>query len=109
MEFYQGVCTLMQNPYPGSEEQTVGRYQLRYAAGLYWLIDMEQSEGAYISPVPLNDAGAKLWRLLERGVSGEEICRRLCAEHGISEEQARRDLRDFIEQLQTMHVDLGGT
>ena len=98
----------MENAFPGSNDQAVGRYQLRHAAGLYWLIDMEQSGGAYINPIPLNDSGAKLWRMLESGVSQEEICRRLCAEHEISMEQARVDVRDFIEQLQAMHVDLGG-
>ena len=98
----------MENTYPGRGGPTAGRYQLRHAAGLYWLIDMEQPGGTYISPVPLNDTGARLWRMLESGASPAEICRRLCAEYEIPVEQARGDVRDFIELLQTMHVDLGG-
>lgn len=99
----------MQNAHHSSGDQTVGRYQLRYAAGLYWLIDMEQSGDPYISPIPLNDSGAKLWRMIDSGTSPAEIYEQLCAEYGISIEQARSDVHDFMEQLQAMHVDLGGT
>ena len=99
----------MPKDYHSGGDQRAGRYQLRHAAGLYWLIDMEQSGGAYISPVPLNDVGAKLWRMFAGGASRSEICRRLCEEYEVSMEQARRDVDDFMEQLQTRHVDLGGT
>ena len=99
----------MQNPCHSSGHPPAGRYQLRHAAGLYWLIDMEQPGESYTSPVPLNEVGAKLWRLLDSGASSEEICRRLCAEYEISTEQAQRDVRDFLAQLQTTGVDLGGT
>ena len=99
----------MQDAYQKSGDQRAGRYQLRHAAGLYWLIDMEPPGGVYISPVPLNEGGATLWRMIDSGASQEEICQRLCAEYEISMEQAQVDVRDFIEQLQAMHVDLGGT
>ena len=85
-----------------------GRYQLRRAAGLYWLIDMEQSGTSYTSPVPLNEGGAKIWRMIESGTPVANICERLSEEYGIPLEQAREDVRDFIEQIQTKHVDVGG-
>ena len=84
------------------------RYQLRHAAGLYWLIDMEQPDKSYHGPVPLNEGGARLWRMIDGGASLDEICQRLCAESGISMERARADADDFIQQLQNLHVDLGG-
>ena len=99
----------MKNAYSRGDGPGVGRYQLRHAAGLYWLIDLEQPGGAYVNPIPLNDSGARLWRLIDSGASQEEICRRLCEEYGISAEQAQSDVREFIEQLQSMRVDLGGT
>ena len=99
----------MQDPCRSSGGQRPGRYQLRHAAGLYWLIDMEPPGGAYVSPVPLNESGAKLWRMFESGASREEICKQLCAEYEIDLEQARSDVCDFMEQLQAIHVDLGGT
>ena len=98
----------MPTAYNGSEKGVGGRYQLRYAAGLYWLIDMEQSGEAYIRPVPLNEGGAKLWRMIAGGASLEEICGQLCAEYEISMEEARSDTRDFLQQLQTMHIEFGG-
>ena len=91
-----------------SGENREGRYQLRHAAGLYWLIDMEQPDKAYHSPVPLNEGGAALWRMIDGGASIDEICQNLCAESGISMEQARTDATDFIQQLKNLHVDLGG-
>ena len=96
----------MQTSYPGNGEQIGAKYQLRYAAGLYWLIDMKQSGAGYISPVPLNESGAKLWRMIEDGIPQTEICRQLCEEYEISMEEARGDLQDFVRQLQTMRVDL---
>ena len=97
----------MQTSNRRNDNHAGARYQLRYAAGLYWLIDMEQSGDSYISPVPLNESGAKLWRMIGSGTSRAEICRQLCAEYEISEEQALSDLHDFIGQLQTQRVDIG--
>ena len=98
----------MQDDCHKSRGHGAGRFQLRHAAGMYWLIDMAPPGGAYVSPVPLNDGGAKLWRMLESGASPEEICQRLCAEYEISIEEARSDVHAFVEQLRAMHVDLGG-
>ena len=98
----------MQTAYHRRDGRTGGRYQLRHAAGLYWLIDMEQPGGSYTSPVPLNEIGAMLWRTIDSGASFEELCAQLCAEYEIPMEQARSDARSFIEQLQTLRVDLGG-
>ena len=97
----------MENGNHSGGAQRAGRYQLRHAAGLYWLIDMEQSGEKYISPVPLNESGAMLWRMLYSGASRAEICESFAAGNGISIEQARIDTDDFIRQLKTMHVDLG--
>ena len=98
----------MQNACHICDKKSEERYQLRHAAGLYWLIDMEQPDKAYHSPIPLNEGGAKLWRLIDGGSSLDEICQSLCVESGISLEQARADATDFIQQLKNLHVDLGG-
>lgn len=98
----------MQNACHICDNKSEGRYQLRHAAGLYWLIDLEQPDKSYHSPIPLNEGGAMLWRMIDSGASLEEICQRLCAESDISMEQARADATDFIQQLKNLHVDLGG-
>ena len=35
-------------------------YQLRYAAGIYWLLDMSQPGYPYRKPLPLNEMGAAI-------------------------------------------------
>lgn len=92
-----------------ASDKAGGRYQLRYAAGLYWLIDMKQSGAEYISPVPLNDVGAEIFRRLERGMTEAEISKWMCEEFDISSEQAQEDVRDFVTQLKCQKVVFGGT
>lgn len=84
------------------------KYQLRYAAGLYWLLDMQQSGDSYIHPVPLNEGGAQLWKLFARGMSEAEVCKWLSEAYDLPPEQAQEDVRDFIAQLKTQKVDFGG-
>lgn len=92
-----------------TQDDRIGhKYQLRHAAGLYWLLDMEQSDTAYIDPIPLNEGGAQIWKLLERNMPQAEICKWLCENYRLSPEEAENDLRDFIAQLQMKHVRLGG-
>lgn len=88
--------------------QTGRRYRLRHAAGLYWLVDIEQSGVPYISPVPLNECGAKIWELIESGTSTAGICEQLSGMYDIPLDQARRDVNDFFDQLRSRHVDLEG-
>lgn len=38
------------------------RYQLRCAAGKYWLLDMEQDGETYRPPLMLNESGAYIFR-----------------------------------------------
>ena len=84
------------------------KYQLRYAAGLYWLLDMQQSGESYKSPVPLNEAGAELWRKFAGGMSEAQVCGWLCEQYDLSTEQAQSDVHDFVEQLRSNDVALGG-
>ena len=42
-------------------------YQLRYAAGQYWLLDMEQEGSPYKHPKNLNCVGAEIWKRMESG------------------------------------------
>ena len=62
-------------------------YQLRYAAGIYWLLDMSQPGYPYRKPLPLNEMGAAIWTMMEKGLDLEEISADLAAEYGISQEE----------------------
>ena len=90
------------------DEKAVNRYQLRYAAGLYWLLDMVQSGEAYVSPLPLNEEGAQLWKMIQCGMSEDAICKHLCEKYEVSPQQAHIDVHEFIVQLKSKNVDFGG-
>lgn len=74
-------------------------YQLRKAAGTYWLLDMEQDGPAYTKPVPLNESGAYIWQLLEAGHKTEQAARIVAAEYGITADEAGEDIRQFLQNL----------
>lgn len=84
------------------------KYQLRYAAGLYWLINMNQPGNSYQSPVPMNEVGAQIWKMAEKGTPQDQICRQLCEEYDISLEQAQSDVNTFFEELQRQNIDWRG-
>jgi pilus assembly protein TadC len=75
-------------------------YQLRYAAGKYWLLAMSQQGFAYRRPIALNESGARLWKLLAEGLDRREAAGRLAEEYGLAENEALRDVDSFIRQLE---------
>lgn len=76
-----------------------GDYQLRYAAGMYWLLNTKQRGFNYIKPLSLNECGAHLWQMLSEGADNTEIVNRLCEEYGLERGDALRDVEDFLKQL----------
>ncbi len=83
-----------------SDEKYISSYQLRYAAGLYWLLDMEQSGVPYRKPLAVNEVGADIWKLLEQGEEEEKIAEKLSAEYQVSPEAIREDITQFRRQLE---------
>ena len=47
----------------------------------------------------LNESGAFAFRLLQAGISEEELVKRLVAEYEVSEEAARADVENFLARL----------
>ena len=74
-------------------------FQLRNAAGIYWLIDMEQEGVPYRKPIPVNETGAKIWSLREMGKSQSEIAKELAECYGISVEEAAADVEAFFAMI----------
>lgn len=81
-------------------------YQIRKAAGTYWLLDMEQAGPAFQRPVPLNESGASIWQLLEEGKKPEQIAQIFVEEYGISCHEASADIRQFMEQLEKQGINM---
>lgn len=79
-------------------------YQLRYAAGVYWLLDMEQTGKEYKRPIVMNGCGAYIWQNYIERVPEDRIADLLHERYGISREEALADINQFIEELKEQGV-----
>lgn len=82
------------------------RYCLRYAAGSYWLLDIQQSGERYIPPLQINEMGADVIRMLNNGASEEQITGTLCREYGAGWQQVSGDVTAFLQMLHRNGVDI---
>lgn len=76
------------------------KYRLRQVADMYWLIDVTQAGVPYEPPVALNEAGARICRMLGEGADTGQIVEAMSAAYEISAEEAREDVKQFMEQLE---------
>lgn len=76
-----------------------GDYQLRKAAGRYWLLDMGQPGFPYRKPVVLNEGGAFIWQGYAGGMSAEEIAGEMSSRYKIPFKEARHDVTQFLDSL----------
>ncbi len=83
------------------------RYQLRYAAGQYWLLDMEQAGVSYKRPMSMNAVGAEIWKMLKKGWSIEQISEVFIKEYQVDKEDIREDIIQFQKQLTAYGVVIG--
>lgn len=75
------------------------RFQLRQAAGLYWLLDMEQAGVPYHTPVPFNETGAIIWKAYAEGSDEEQIAERLGKMFAMEKEEMLPDVREFLKGI----------
>lgn len=75
------------------------RYQLRYAAGRYWLLDMKPSGESYPYPRILNRTGAQIWKLIESGCTRREAAEQLADEYSLPVDEVEKDISDFITMI----------
>lgn len=80
------------------------RWQLRHAAGSWWLLDMMQEPGSWRPPLSLNRAGAEIWECLQQGMKGEDAAGLLCGRYGLDRAEALADVRGFLEALEAQGV-----
>ena len=82
------------------------RYQIRQAAGMYWLLDMEQPGIPNRQPVLLNETGAAFWKLLAQGKPEDEVASVIASEYGVSREEIRQDVEQFLQKLRSQGVTI---
>ena len=76
------------------------RFVLRKAAGLYWLLDLQQSGEHYIPPLAMNEMGAEIYKMRQLGDDTEEIVRILCEKYDAGEKTIRKDVTSFLKKLE---------
>lgn len=52
----------------------------------------------------LNELGAFIWDLLPAVQTEQEICRAVLASYAVSEEEAARDVAEFLDTLRKMNI-----
>lgn len=81
------------------------RYQLRYAAGTYWLLDTWQEGVPYRKPLTMNEVGADIWQMMEQSCSREQIVDALCREYQVNREVIEQDVERFMAQLEEYGIE----
>lgn len=75
------------------------KFQLRHAAGIYWLLDMEQEIGNYKKPLPMNEMGAEIFELMQEGNTNKQIAEILADRYSSKPEDVLGDIVGFELQL----------
>lgn len=83
------------------------RYQLREAAGHFYLLDMEQSGVPYKRPMELNSIGAEIWQMMVDSHTTEQIIKELACEYRVNAGDIREDVLQFQRSLITYGVEIG--
>lgn len=90
----------------GKQGNKMSEYQLRQAAGKYWLLHMEQKGIPYERPLQLNYIGAEMWKLFQTGNTMEQVVKYLVKEYDAGEEEIRADVRQFCCQLEVYGISV---
>lgn len=74
-------------------------FQLRYAAGMYWLLDMRQTGLDYKKPLAMNACGAFIWKRMQEGSTQEQVVAELMENYHIDKMEAQKDVESFCKHL----------
>lgn len=83
-----------------------GKYQIREAAGQFWLIDMEQSGENYVPPVGMNETGARIAEVFMETGDIQQCAGKLQEIYGIERQEAEEDAAAFLEQLRSRGIEI---
>lgn len=78
----------------------IERFQLRKAAGQYWLIDTKQAGMPYKQPLILNESGALIWCKAAEGTTPEEIAAALAEEYETEADEVLSDVKEVLRQVE---------
>ena len=72
---------------------------LREVAGNYIVVAVGEAVKNFNGVINLNETGAFLWKILEKGGDEESLTASLLEEYDVQEEIAKADVKAFIEKL----------
>ncbi len=80
-------------------------YELRKAAGLYWLLALQQSGEKYKPPLVMNGMGAVIFKYRQMGDNEEEIIRKISSRYDTDPDTLRRDVISFLKKLKEYETE----
>ena len=72
---------------------------LREVAGNYIVVAVGEAVKGFNGVINLNETGAFLWRILEKGSDEKGLLDALLSEYDVSEDIAAKDVKTFIDKL----------
>lgn len=83
------------------DEITQGNFILRHVAeNVNYIIDLKDREEKYKEPLCINDMGAEIFALIQKGNTKGEMIQLLSNEYQVEESIILQDLNDFLGQLE---------
>lgn len=80
------------------------KYQVRKAAGKYWLVDLDQEPWNFQKPVVMNETGYEIWQMFSNGLGIGEISEEIAANYSISIDEAKSDVKAFFDMLSDKNI-----
>ena len=81
--------------------RTKENFVLRSVAGQSVVVAVAQASVDFNGMLTLNESGAILWRVLEKGCEKKDLVDALLAEYEVDEATAAQSVEKFLETLQT--------
>ena len=79
-------------------------FMLREVAGSYIVVAVGSAVKEFNGVINLNETGAFLWKILEKGAEKEDLLTALTAEYEVEEDLAKKDIDKFIEKLSEVNL-----
>lgn len=75
-------------------------FVLREIAGEYVIVPTGKTVLEFNGLITVNEVGVLIWKLLQKGVSFDEIVEEILREYDVEESVVREDVLDFLDQLE---------
>lgn len=77
---------------------------LREVSGNYIVVAVGEGTKTFNGMIQLNDTGAFLWKLLEKGATQEQMIEQMAGEYAVEKQVAEQDVKEFIESLKEANL-----